>query len=133
DLDATNTVVGAVADADGVGSIVIASYDGTNELDISSATDAEMDDLISAVEAALRELTTAATNLGSAKSRINLQQQFISNLRDSIDRGISTLVDADMNVESTRIQALQVQQQLHKHALSIANANSQNILALIQQ
>lgn len=132
DLDATNTVVGAVADADGVGSIVIASYDGTGELDISAATDAEMDDFISAVEAALRELTTAATNLGSAKSRINLQQQFISNLRDSIDRGISTLVDADMNVESTRIQALQVQQQLGIQALSLANTNSQNILALFQ-
>src|SRR5690606_5375000 len=53
DLDATNTVVGAIADADGIGSIVIASYDGTNEMDISTATDADMDDYISAVEAAL--------------------------------------------------------------------------------
>ena len=44
---------------------------------------------------------------------------------DSIDRGVGQLVDADMNQESTRLQALQVQQQLGIQALSIANSNSQ--------
>ena len=42
------------------------------------------------------------------------------------------LVDADMNKESTRLQALQVQQQLGIQALSIANGNSQSILALFK-
>ena len=42
---------------------------------------------------------------------------------DSIDRGVGQLVDADMNQESTRLQALQVQQQLGIQALSIANSN----------
>ena len=50
----------------------------------------------------------------------------------SIDRGVSTLVDADMNAESTRLQALQVQQQLGIQALSIANSSSQNILSLFR-
>ena len=49
---------------------------------------------------------------------------------DSIDRGVGQLVDADMNKESTRLQALQVQQQLGIQALSIANSNSQSILSL---
>ena len=44
---------------------------------------------------------------------------------DSIDRGVGQLVDADMNEESTRLQALQVQQQLGIQALSIANSNAQ--------
>ncbi|MEM6496871.1 MAG: flagellin, partial [Pseudomonadota bacterium] len=52
--------------------------------------------------------------------------------QDSIDRGISTLIDADMNEESTRLQALQVQQQLGIQALSIANSSSQNILSLFR-
>ena len=42
------------------------------------------------------------------------------------------LVDADMNQESTRLQALQVQQQLGIQALSIANSSSQSILRLFQ-
>ena len=37
-----------------------------------------------------------------------------------------------MNEESTRLQALQVQQQLGIQSLSIANQASQNILALFQ-
>ena len=41
---------------------------------------------------------------------------------DAIERGVGQLVDADMNEESTRLQALQVQQQLGIQALSIANA-----------
>ena len=51
---------------------------------------------------------------------------------DSIDRGVGQLVDADMNVESTRLQALQVQQQLGIQALSIANSNAQSILSLFK-
>ena len=51
---------------------------------------------------------------------------------DAIDRGIGTLVDADMNSESTKLQALQVQQQLGIQALSIANQQGQSILSLFR-
>ena len=53
-------------------------------------------------------------------------------LMDALDRGVSTLVDADMNEVSTRLQALQTQQQLGVQALSIANASTQSILKLFQ-
>ena len=77
-------------------------------------------------------MTTAASDLGAAKKRVDLQMEFTSNLMDTIDRGVGTLVDADMNKESTRLQALQVQQQLGIQALSIANGNSQTILSLFR-
>jgi flagellin len=77
-------------------------------------------------------MTTAATSLGSAKSRIDIQKTFVSNLMDAIKTGIGALVDADMNEESTKLQALQVQQQLGVQALSIANSSSQSILRLFQ-
>ena len=77
-------------------------------------------------------MTDAATNLGAAKKQVDLQKQFTTSLMDSIDRGVGQLVDADMNKESTRLQALQVQQQLGIQALSIANSNAQRILALFQ-
>ena len=44
--------------------------------------------------------------------------------------GLSALVDADMNTASTRLQALQTQEQLGIQSLSIANQNSQLILKL---
>lgn len=129
--EASATTGGKVAGSD-TGSIVVASYDGTNEIDVTSATSTQIDDFISAVDASILEMTTAATDLGSAKKRIDLQKDFVGALMDTIDRGISSLVDADMNEESTRLQALQVQQQLGIQALSIANSSAQNILSLFR-
>ncbi|TCR63648.1 flagellin [Bosea sp. BK604] len=108
-----------------------------SSIDISSLTDSP-DDLqaletyILAVDDASAELADAATNLGAIKNRIDRQQDFVKKMVDSIDRGIGQLVDADMNAESTRLQALQVQQQLGIQALSIANGNSQSILSLFR-
>jgi flagellin len=61
-----------------------------------------------------------------------MQQDFVKNLMDAVDRGVGALVDADMSQESTRLQALQTQQQLGIQALSIANSNSQSILSLFR-
>jgi flagellin len=64
--------------------------------------------------------------------RIDLQSDFVNKLSDSIDSGVGRLVDADMNEESTRLKALQTQQQLAIQALSIANSDSQNVLSLFR-
>jgi flagellin len=101
-------------------------------LSVKGFSDAQITKQLTVVEAALKEMTTAATNLGAAKSRIDLQKTFTSSLMDSVERGVGQLVDADMNKESTRLQALQVQQQLGIQALSIANGNSQSILSLFR-
>ena len=124
-----DATTGAIAAA---GTVVVASATGASELDVSSATDAEIDSYIQSVDMAIGEMTTAATKVGAVQSRIDLQSDFVSNLMDAIDRGVSTLVDADMNEESTRLQALQVQQQLGIQAMSIANSSSQNILSLFR-
>jgi flagellin len=84
------------------------------------------------IETALADMATAAATLGSAKSRVDMQNDFVSKLSDAIDRGVGQLVDADMEKESARLSALQVQQQLGIQALSIANSNTQNILSLFR-
>ena len=104
----------------------------TLDLTQTYITDADVDAMITGVEAALQTMTDAASNLGSAKKRISLQSDFVGNLIDAIDRGVGQLVDANMNTESTRLQALQVQQQLGIQALSIANGNAQSILSLFR-
>ena len=106
-------------------------------LNISTLTDsaadlADLEHMIQSVDTAFGLVNTAASNFGAAGKRIDLQKEFIANLTDSIERGVSQLVDADMNKESTRLQALQVQQQLGIQALSIANSGSQNILSLFR-
>ncbi|SFV37235.1 flagellin [Hyphomicrobium facile] len=119
------------------GAIVTTGGTSVMKIDISKLTDSSTDQqtlvaYISGVDTAFQEMTTAATNLGAAQKRIDLQTSFISSLRDSITTGVSQLVDADMNQESTRLQALQVKQQLGVQALSIANQSSQNILSLFR-
>ncbi|MAW85383.1 MAG: flagellin [Phyllobacteriaceae bacterium] len=122
-LDSTFTTTGA-------GAVTVS----VSDLDITAAgiDDTDIDDMISNVDSALSSMTTAAANLGAAKSRINIQTNFVSNLMDSIDRGVGQLVDADMTEESTRLQALQTQQQLGIQALSMANASSSSILSLFR-
>jgi flagellin len=137
DIDGANT---GILDQDRSGDFAFAGTTVTGDslltIDISGASDgtfsADMELAVGLVDAVLSDITDSATNLGAIKNRIGLQQDFVSALKDSIDRGVGQLVDADMNAESTRLQALQVQQQLGIQALSIANGNSQNILSLFR-
>ena len=68
--------------------------------------------------------------LGAPGAGKGTQAKFISTLSDNLTNGVSALVDADMNEASTRLQALQTQQQLGVQSLAIANQNSQMILKL---
>ena len=122
---------------DTTGVIAVAGTFSVAALDISALSNSPADittleQYIVGVDMALSELTDSASTLGATKQRVTLQRSFVGALIDAVDRGISTLVDADMTQESTRLQALQVQQQLGIQSLSIANQNSQNIMALFK-
>jgi flagellin len=127
-LDSKRDTTGQIGGTTGASVLSIDISTLTN----STADQATLNAYIAGVDAAFQEMTDAATSLGANQQRINLQTDFISALRDSITSGISQLVDADMNQESTRLQALQVKQQLGVQALSIANQSSQNILSLFR-
>ncbi len=111
---------------------------GTNTGSISSfdlasgATKGEIDGLITDAESALKNMTSLGSKLGSLQKGIDLQSDFVSKLSDSIDSGVGRLVDADMEEESSKLSALQTQQQLAIQSLSIANSSSQNILSLFR-
>jgi len=108
-----------------------------DNMDIGTLTDATadqttLDGYIAQVTAAINSVASAAADLGAVKNRLSTNTEFVKTLMDSVDRGVGQLVDADMNAESTRLQALQTQQQLGVQALSIANQNSQSILSLFR-
>ncbi|EIM24899.1 flagellin [Microvirga lotononidis] len=91
-----------------------------------------VDNMAKDVETALKSVRNFATELGAAKNQIDAQSKFLGALGEAMTNSVSTLVDADMNEVSTRLQALQTQQQLGVQSLSIANQNSQMILRLFQ-
>jgi flagellin len=128
-LDATRDAVTGAVNAAGTFTVSTLSISALTD---SAADLATLDGYIKGADLAISEMTAAATALGAAKARIEIQQDFVQGLMDAIDAGVGQLVDADMNEESTKLQALQVKQQLGIQALSIANASSQSILALFQ-
>jgi flagellin len=131
DTRATGTKNGALDTTFAVDSLTTPTEKSILDLDVT-ASGADFDKMLTGIEAGLKSMATGAANLGAAKARVDMQKDFISKLSDSIDRGVGQLVDADMNEESTRLQALQVQQQLGIQSLSIANGNSQQILSLFR-
>lgn len=102
------------------------------EIDVTSNA-FTLDEYIEGVEHMLKEAISSAATLGALKTRVDLQTEFSRTLMDTIDRGIGRLVDADMNEASTRLKALQTQEQLSIQALSIANTSSDVILSLFRQ
>jgi len=106
---------------------------GLGALDsIDVSTDAGALAALGTIEGLIDTAIDASASFGSAQGRIETQKEFISNLSDSFKSGIGSLVDANMEETSARLQALQVQQQLATQSLSIANQAPQNILALFR-
>ena len=87
---------------------------------------------MSNADKAIADLTSYGSTLGATQSYVDSQKTFIKTLNDALTGGVSSLVDADMNEASTRLQALQTQQQLGVQSISIANQNAQMILKLFQ-
>jgi flagellin len=118
------TVSGQYANASSGGLGALASIDVSSSANATTA--------LGTIETLIGTAVDAAASFGSVEGRIGIQAEFISNLSDSMRAGIGALVDADMEEASARLQALQTQQQLGIQALSIANQQPQNILALFR-
>jgi flagellin len=109
----------------GAGSGGLAALNGIDvEVDAAGA--------LAEIETMIATSIDAAASFGSAQKRIDTQGDFIKTLSDALTTGIGSLVDADMEATSARLQALQVQQQLATQSLSIANQQPQNILSLFR-
>jgi flagellin len=100
---------------------------GTSGTAVTASTAAAM---LTAAGAAFAAVTSYSATIGATQDRMTAAATLNSALTTNYALGVSSLVDADMNVASTRLQALQTQQQLGIQSLSIANQNSQLILKL---
>ncbi|MCD2175361.1 flagellin N-terminal helical domain-containing protein [Rhizobium sp. C4] len=90
------------------------------------------DVLISELDKRIENIVAGMSKVGAVQTRLDHQDDFIGKLTDTLAKGVGRLVDADMNQASTRIKALQTQQQLAIQSLSIANGKSESIMQLIK-
>jgi flagellin len=98
----------------------------------NSTTREELDDMISTVEAMTRQMVSMGAQVGAISTRVHAQAEFAVKMMAVMDKGVGRLVDADMNEASTRLKALQTQQQLAVQSLSIANTNAENVMQLFR-
>jgi flagellin len=99
---------------------------------IDVTTNAGATGALNAIEDLIQTSVDAAAAFGSTEGRIATQSDFVGKLTDSLTAGIGSLVDANLEEASARLQALQVQQQLATQSLSIANQAPQAILSLFR-
>jgi len=85
---------------------------------------------LAAVNQAIAAVTNYAAQIGATQDRMTAANTFNSQLTTNYSNGVAGLVDADMNQASTRLQALQTQEQLGIQSLSVANQNAALILKL---
>lgn len=80
----------------------------------------------------ISRVNLAQTVIGVFESTLSSRQDFLESLTDSLELGVAALVEADLDEESSRLQSLQVQEQLAIQSLQIANQRPQNILSLFR-
>lgn len=120
----TVAVLASANDGTGGGLAALASVDVSTAAGASSA--------LGAIEGLIQTAVNAAAAFGSTQKRVEIQNEFVSNLIDALNSGVGAMTDADLEEASARLQSLQVQQQLGIQALSIANQSPQSILALFR-
>jgi flagellin len=104
-----------------------------NFVDIDIVENPDMlDRYIGYINVVTSDIIDAGASLGALKTTIDMQTNLMFDLSDAIDKGVGRLVDADMDETSTRLKALQTQEQLAIQSLSIANSNTSSLLSLFQ-
>lgn len=93
---------------------------GLAALNVSTGAAAAVD----AIDTATASFNSALSTLGGQRRALETQNTFLTALSNNVERGIGNLVDADLARESSRLQSLQVRQQLGAQALSIANSST---------
>ncbi len=99
-------------------------------LDVTRTLPQDLHRLSAGIASALASVVSGQSFLGGLADEVSDQQAYDANLIDALTVGVGSLVDADLDAASTRLAALQTQQQLGIQALSIANDNAKLVLRL---
>jgi flagellin len=85
------------------------------------------------VDGAQGRVNEALSHFGSKARAFDIAGLFNTKLGDILDSAVGNIVDADLGVESAKLQAAQIRQQLAAKALSIANDQPKIVLSLFEK
>jgi flagellin len=130
--------VKALADTKGVSSINVDAIDLSTTGSLLAGLPADLTALNATTDlpiltSAMDKVNAALGRLGTGSKALDIHLTFVRKLQDAIDTSVGRLVDADLAVESARLQSLQVKQQLAIQALGIANRTPSLLLQLFQR
>lgn len=130
--------VRALADTSGVSSINVDPIDLSTTGSILAGLPANLTTLNNLIDlpfmtSAIDKVNSAVGRLGTGARALDTHLTFVRKMQDVLDTSVGRLVDADLGVESARLQSLQVKQQLAIQALSIANRSPSLLLQLFRQ
>jgi len=98
----------------------------------STAAQAQLTAAGSTLNAFITATNTALSSISSALRSVESQNNFTKSISDATEKGLGALVDADLAKSSSKLQALQAQQQLATQAITIANQAPSTLLALFK-
>ena len=115
------TIAGRAADATGLGIGAAASFN-------NFATDADIDTAVSQLDGVITRVRAQAAGLGGNIATLQVRENFIDDLTNTLEDGAAKLVEADLNEEGARLLAVQLRQDLGIETLGIAE-RSQGLIA----
>lgn len=98
----------------------------------TSAAEAMFNGFRSIIMQKMDEVNSAAARFGYFQDRVETQANYLKSITENLEKGISNIVDADMEKVSTDMQSLKIRQQLAVQALSVANQTPMNLLSLFR-
>ena len=132
------TAVNFIADVNG-GTISVTGVDvfttaSVFAASVGSLSDALARQFLNSSSNTLDNFVTATNNALSGVAAdlraVESQNNFVSAISDATEKGLGALVDADLAKASSKLQALQAQQQLSTQAITIANQAPSVLLSL---
>jgi hypothetical protein len=115
------TITGAVLDSTAMG---IAAATNTFQ------TEKDINDALADMTGALTILKNQGTSFGTAFSVIDIRQDFMKSMIDTLHAGADALSLVDLNEEGAKLLVLQSQQQMLTTALSLAAQSESNVLRM---
>ena len=104
---------------------------GINAATNSFATDADIAASVAEIDTAIASLRSGASALGSSVATLQVRENFIDTLSNTLESGAGKLINADLNEEGARLLSSQVRSDLGTEGLRLAARSDASIADLL--
>lgn len=125
-------VTTATTSADGVGTAAVSTSTTGSVSAVDISTVAGATSALATIDAALTTLDSQRATLGAVQNRFDSVISNLSNVSENTSAARSRIMDADFAAETAQLARTQILQQAGISVLAQANAQPQNVLALLQ-